>query len=160
MPHLWLQQSWLNRIATIVVGIATILFFATIVVGVATFVVDCDNCEHCDYCDHIRPRQSSISLWLPPTKLTHWRNQLTPRLKKSTIIKDSYKESCHLISTHKSKSASWWNRDLHGVTKVRSIGKGCRQGGILSPLLWSLVMDGLISILKNHNIWCLVMQAI
>ena len=44
---------------------------------------------------------------------------------------------------------------LHGVTQVRSIGKGCPQGGILSPLLWNLVMDGLISILKNRNIWCL-----
>ena len=35
-----LRQLWLSRIATIVVGIATI-------------VVDCDNCEHCDNCDHI-----------------------------------------------------------------------------------------------------------
>ena len=41
------------------------------------------------------------------------------------------------------------------VTQVRYIGKGCPQGGILAPLLWNLVMDGLISILKNCNIWCL-----
>ena len=39
-----LRQLWLIKIATIVVGVATIVFIATIVVSVATIVVFCDNC--------------------------------------------------------------------------------------------------------------------
>ena len=49
-----LQQLWLIKIATIVVGVTTIVVFVTIVVGVATVVVDCDNCEHYDNSDHIK----------------------------------------------------------------------------------------------------------
>ena len=44
---------------------------------------------------------------------------------------------------------------LHGVTTTRSIGKGCPQGGILSPLLWNLVMNGLLAMLETHKIWSL-----
>jgi hypothetical protein len=33
---------------------------------------------------------------------------------------------------------------LAGETVERSVARGCLQGGILSPLLWSLVLDNLI----------------
>ena len=56
-----------DQITTIVVGIATIVFFATIVVGVATIVVDCDNCEHCDNCDHIMTHPEIIRCLTKPT---------------------------------------------------------------------------------------------
>mgnify|MGYP001794861426 CR=1 FL=1 len=37
-----LRQLWVIKIATIVVGVATV-------------VIDSDNCEHCNNCDHITP---------------------------------------------------------------------------------------------------------
>ena len=59
----------------------------------------------------------------------------------------------HFISTM--LQSRFISVNIHGQTITRSIGKGCPQGGILSPLLWNLVMDSLLQLLKAHNVWCI-----
>jgi len=43
--------------------------------------------------------------------------------------------------------------DLHGKSLVIAPAKGCPQGGVLSPLLWNLVVDGLLHDLTNKGIF-------
>lgn len=38
---------------------------------------------------------------------------------------------------------------LDCISKSRAVERGCPQGGVLSPLLWSLVIDGLLLLLRN-----------
>jgi hypothetical protein len=40
---------------------------------------------------------------------------------------------------------------LSGETRTVSVTRGCPQGGVLSPLLWSLVVDDLIRELNNDG---------
>ena len=58
------------------------------------------------------------------------------------------------------KSIAWINSMLRGRIITSSLGqsevtvravKGCPQGGVLSPLLWSLVVDELLHILSNNG---------
>ena len=42
---------------------------------------------------------------------------------------------------------------LAGVTSWRKVGRGTPQGGVLSPLLWSLVIDSLIRIIESQGIY-------
>ena len=39
--------------------------------------------------------------------------------------------------------------ELNGCSKIIKITKGCPQGGILSPFLWNLVVDSLLSFTRN-----------
>ena len=45
------------------------------------------------------------------------------------------------------------NVELNGIKKRIKITRGCPQGGILSPFLWNLVVDSLLSYTK-HKIPC------
>jgi ribonuclease HI len=40
--------------------------------------------------------------------------------------------------------------ELNGCSKIIKITKGCPQGGILSPFLWNLVVDSLLSFTRNR----------
>ena len=42
---------------------------------------------------------------------------------------------------------SWLGHEISG-----SVSEGCPQGGVLSPLLWSLVVDGLLRVLSGMGI--------
>ena len=37
-------------------------------------------------------------------------------------------------------------------TSIFSEGKGCPQGGVLSPILWNIIINDLLNILTYHNI--------
>lgn len=41
--------------------------------------------------------------------------------------------------------------DLNGVSIEAKVGKGCPQGSVISPLLWLLVIDVLLNLLKEHG---------
>ena len=40
---------------------------------------------------------------------------------------------------------------LNGVTITRRVSRGCPQGGVLSPLLWNITMNGLLSDPSLHQ---------
>jgi retron-type reverse transcriptase len=43
--------------------------------------------------------------------------------------------------------------EIRGVSSVMEVRRGCPQGGVLSPLLWNMVIDGLLRCLENHGLW-------
>jgi ribonuclease HI len=43
---------------------------------------------------------------------------------------------------------------LRGSMKAVKVAKGCPQGGVLSPLLWTLVVDELLDNLEKEGIYC------
>ena len=50
------------------------------------------------------------------------------------------------------------NRDIQSnlsdSTVEKQVKNGCQQGGVISPLLWNLVIDELLNILNATGIWC------
>ena len=44
--------------------------------------------------------------------------------------------------------------DLNGSTHTIIANKGCPQGGVISPLLWSLVVNELLVLLNDNGIYC------
>ena len=40
---------------------------------------------------------------------------------------------------------------LNGMTITRRVSRGCPQGGVLSPLLWNITMNGLLSDPSIHQ---------
>jgi Reverse transcriptase (RNA-dependent DNA polymerase) len=42
---------------------------------------------------------------------------------------------------------------VRGVSSVMEVRRGCPQGGVLLPLLWNMVIDGLLRCLENHVLW-------
>ena len=58
---------------------------------------------------------------------------------------------CSLISSllrHREVEASW-----NGASCCRVINRGCPQGGVLSPLLWNLVMGQLLHAMDHHPVF-------
>jgi ribonuclease HI len=43
--------------------------------------------------------------------------------------------------------------EVRGVSSTMIVRKGCPQGGVLSPLLWNMVIDGLIRRLNDAHLW-------
>jgi hypothetical protein len=37
-----------------------------------------------------------------------------------------------------------------GITRHRAVERGCPQGGVLSPLLWNLLVDGVLALLRGN----------
>ena len=44
--------------------------------------------------------------------------------------------------------------NLSDSTVEKQVKNGCPQGGVISPLLWNLVIDELLNILNSTGIWC------
>jgi Reverse transcriptase (RNA-dependent DNA polymerase) len=43
--------------------------------------------------------------------------------------------------------------EVRGVSSMMEIRRGCPQGIVLSPLLWNMVIDGVLRCLENHGLW-------
>ena len=44
--------------------------------------------------------------------------------------------------------------EFEGETTSRYVTKGCPQGGVLSPILWNIVVDEIIELLNSSGIYC------
>jgi Reverse transcriptase (RNA-dependent DNA polymerase) len=43
--------------------------------------------------------------------------------------------------------------DIRGVSSMMEVRRGCSQGGVLSPLLWNMVIDSMLRRLGNQGLW-------
>jgi hypothetical protein len=75
----------------------------------------------------------------------------------------SYDSMCAAVAKHVvNYTTVWWIRTnlegqlgtatLGGSSRIIKISRGCPQGGVLSSLLWCLVVDDLIARLKEDGI--------
>ena len=69
-------------------------------------------------------------------------------------IERALKQKCESAAVNKWIMSLLQNRtttvELNGCKKIIKIKKGCPQGGILSPFLWNLVVDSLLSYTKDR----------
>jgi hypothetical protein len=42
---------------------------------------------------------------------------------------------------------------IRGVSSTMMFSRGCLQGGVLSPLLWNMVINSLLVRLNNESLW-------
>jgi Reverse transcriptase (RNA-dependent DNA polymerase) len=43
--------------------------------------------------------------------------------------------------------------EIRGESSMMEVRRGCPQGGVLSPLLWNMVIAGFLRSLKNQGLW-------
>lgn len=64
-------------------------------------------------------------------------------------VPDSLQRWIWNVLTSRDISSTWGSATVRGSTD-----RGCPQGGVLSPLLWCLVVDEVIFSLNSMGIWC------